>query len=162
MDNGNTQRDERLNDIREMWANENDEWVVKAALEDIEEYAPGVQKIIRTEAIKRRLITETNTKAGEVNGQAAITEKGIEILTTSKVESPGFFMRSALLAYGTMAIVVCGLFIAGYWLGLPERAMTVGGAFIFLSCWAKINDYRKKQIQSHLSTGPKKARQKDA
>jgi len=150
MNSGDTQRDERLNDTREMWAQENDEWIVKAALEDIEEYAPAVQKIIREEALKRRLIAETNAEAGGADGRAAITEKGIEILARDKVESPGFFVRSALLAYGTVAIVGAGLFAAGYWLGLPERAMTIVGALILLSCCAKIKAYRKKRIQSKL------------
>ena len=132
MNGDDTQCNERLNGIRKMWARENDRWIVKAALEDIEEYAPAVQKIIREEALKRRLITETNAEAGVADGQAAITEKGIEILTTDRVESPGFFVRSAFLAYGTLAIVGAALFVAGYWLGLSERAMTVVGAAILV------------------------------
>ena len=158
MNGGDTQRDERLNDTREMWAQENDEWVVKAALEDIEEYAPAVKQIIREEALRRRLIAEKNAEAGGAEGRVAITEKGMEILATTKVESPGFFMRSALLAYGTSGVVCAVVLTAGYWLGLPERVVIMGGAVIFLGCWAKIRAYRKKRIQSKLQHRYKKGR----
>ena len=150
MNSCDTQRDERLNDIREMWAQQDDDWIVKAALEDIEEYDPVVQQIIHEEALKRRLIAGINPEVRGAEERAAITEKGIEILATAKGESPSFFVRSALLAYGTLVIVGGGLITVGYLLGLPERVVIMGGSVICLGCWVKIKAYRKKRIQSKL------------
>jgi len=74
----------------------------------------------------------------------------MEILATAKEESPVYFLRSTLLAYGTLVIVGGGLITAGYLLGLPERVVIMGGGVICLGCWVKLKAYRKKRIQSKL------------
>lgn len=51
----------KLNEIRGRWKEETDERVKKAANEDIEEYAPEVQSIIKEEAERRRA-AQANTK----------------------------------------------------------------------------------------------------
>ena len=80
--------------IKALWQGETDEWVLKAATENINEYPPEVRIIIRDEALKRGLLKYDLSKAG-VKGlefEAVKTDKGEDILTESEKTNPKSFL----------------------------------------------------------------------
>jgi len=132
--------DAKIREIGAAWQNETDEYVLRAASEDIDEYPPEVRIIIRDEAVKRGLLKYELSKPG-VKGlefEAKITDKGKDILIESEGTSPRFFSVRvvktcvALCTIGGIAVVV------GFTFGLPESVITAIGAYVMLEAGDRI------------------------
>jgi len=60
-----------IEEVKELWRKEpNDDVVFRAANEDIEEYPPEVQKIIKEEAERRRKVIQQEYELAEVHKKA--------------------------------------------------------------------------------------------
>lgn len=121
--------------IREMtaaWQNETDEYVLKAATENINEYPPEIRIIIRDESLKRGLLKYDLSKAG-VKGlefEAVVTDKGGDILTESEEKSPKIFSLRVIKTYVALCVCAAIAGLIGLIFGLPESIITVVGGTI--------------------------------
>lgn len=124
-----------LEEARELWRQEPDDNVIfKAATEDIEEYSPEIQAVIKEEAERRRRLNETVEEGYRKSGkQCART-----IAEYKKKANIG-------IALAIITAVVLG-FIA-YRVGAPNKALDiifVLPMFLFiygLCCYAKGKGY---------------------
>jgi hypothetical protein len=55
-------KDQNLDEIKSQWEQEKDKYVLKAATEDLDEYSPEIQAIIKEEALRRGLVKEEQGK----------------------------------------------------------------------------------------------------
>lgn len=51
----------KLNEIRNKWKEEPDKWLIKAATEDLNEYSPEIQEVIKSE-VKRRELKDVESR----------------------------------------------------------------------------------------------------
>ena len=121
--------------IKSLWQGETDEWVLKAATENINEYPPEVRIIIRDEALKRGLLKYDLSKAG-VKGlefEAVKTDKGEDILTESEKTNPKSFLLRAVKSYVVVCVIGGIIYWVGLIFGLPKAIIIpIGGGICYL------------------------------
>jgi len=110
-----------IQEVKELWRQEpDDKAVFKAATEDIEEYPPEIQAVIKEEAERRRKLNE---KAEESHGKSRLLK-----FTWDGVFGFLFFMGAAIMGASllikalSLAVgIVVGSFVREVMKGLKER-----------------------------------------
>ncbi len=91
-------------EIKKTWQNEPDKWVLKAATMDIKEYPPEVAKIIREEAINRRLITQEDARKSESDVALADTGQAGSVVARQPAVPVG---QLCMRHPGVQAVQIC-------------------------------------------------------
>ena len=128
-----------IEEIKAAWQKETDEWVLKAATTNINEYPEEIRIIIHKEAIKRGLL---KCSANRIT----MTEKAEEVLADAEEIDPKVFSVRVVKTY--IVIVVVGTIFAlfGYIFGLPEAFVISGAAFFTMAAADKIWQRRKNKL----------------
>ncbi|MBN2455789.1 MAG: hypothetical protein JXB29_04495 [Sedimentisphaerales bacterium] len=105
-------------EIKAAWQDETDEWVLKAAIDNINKYTPEIRIIIRNEAVKRGLINYKISKAGP-NGlefEALTTKKGKFTLEEGvEKDTKVFITKSTKSIFILTTIALISLLIGSMW-----------------------------------------------
>ncbi len=138
---------DRLVKAKQRWREQPDEWLLKAAREDLSGYSPEIQGIILEEVRRRGLVGERMTLYCNGEGQVesveyALSNRGQEAMDRLSETLPGGFILQLVLAGGLLCLlsVLCALFSYVFFADtLGDRGSTslgvMAGGLMTVTAW---------------------------
>jgi len=144
----------KLEKVREAWEKETDEWLLKTATKNLNQYEREVRVIICEEGVKRGLIAYEVKEAAphDIEFQVTVTEKGQDISAELEETAPKVVSIKLVKTIVVFVSVAAVFGVIGLIFGVSAGILSAGGGYIMYMAMRKIwPSEEERKIRRELS-----------